>query len=310
MTEQSHNSSETQSTKKTKTRRPTSAYRKLRRKFSTTNARGPLLWLRHHGFRPEDVFLGSYPRSGTTWSRFTLFEILTGRPSGFVAVNAALKGIGFHKTASPVLPGGGRLINTHERYRKEYKRAIYLVRDARDVALSEFAYTRALEFFHGDLDQFLKTFLCARINAFGPWQHQVTSWLDSPIAGTPDLLVMHFEDLRQNPLEGFTRMVDFLGVKADQALIQRAIANNAIERMQEKERKEPVRASVKDRFVRSGTVQGWRSKLTPAQVEFIEQEAGTVLARLEYSLSTQAAEPHGERGALLQTPSFSSSVDR
>lgn len=287
MAEQSNGSGNGYTGKK---RKPTSAYRKLRRKLSITKFRAPLLWFRHHGFRPADVFLGSYPRSGTTWTRFTLFEILTGGASGFVAVNGALHGVGSHKTGSRVLPGGGRLINTHERYHKHYKRAIYLVRDARDVALSEFAYTRDLEFFRGDLDEFLTTFLCKKINAFGPWQVQVSSWIDSPIAGTPDFLLVHFEELRQNPLEGFTRMVDFLGVKADREIIERAITNNALEKMQEKERKEPVRASVKGRFVRSGAVQGWRSKLTPAQVELIERHAGSVLARLGYPLSNDAAE--------------------
>jgi len=304
MAEQPNGSGESPNGSKAKTRKPTSAYRKLRRKLSITKARVPLLWFRHHGFRPPDVFLGSYPRSGTTWTRFTLYEILTGRASGFVAVNTALHGVGSHKTGWPVLPNGGRLINTHERYHQEYKRAIYLVRDARDVALSEFAYTRALEFFHGDLDEFLTTFLCKKINAFGPWQRQVSSWLDSPIAGTPDLLLMHFEDLRRNPMEGFSQMVDFLGVKADPGLIQRAITNNALEKMQEKERKEPVRASVKDRFVRSGAVQGWRSKLTPAQVEFIEQHAGKVLARLGYPLSKETPEPEVQSNSLLQTSSL------
>ncbi|MGA8150808.1 MAG: sulfotransferase domain-containing protein [Terriglobales bacterium] len=305
MAEQSNGSGAGSNGSKGKKRKPTSAYRKLRRKFSITKARVPLLWLRHHGFGPADVFLGSYPRSGTTWTRFTLFEILTGGASGFVAVNGALHGVGAHKTGQRVLPNGGRLINTHERYHKQYKKAIYLVRDARDVALSEFAYTRALEFFHGDLDKFLTTFLCKKINAFGPWQRQVSSWLDSPIAGTPDLLLMHYEDLRQNPMEGFSRMVDFLGVKADPAMIQRAIDNNALEQMQEKERKEPVRASVKDRFVRSGAVQGWRSKLTPAQLELIEQHAGSVLARLGYPLSSGTPKPELQNNSMLHSSSFS-----
>jgi Sulfotransferase domain len=288
-----------------KKRKPTSAYRKLRRKLSITKFRAPLLWFRHHGFRPADVFLGSYPRSGTTWTRFSLFEILTGGTSGFVAVNGALHGVGAHKTGLQVLPNGGRLINTHERYHKHYKRAIYLVRDARDVALSEFAYTRALEFFHGDLDQFLTTFLCKKINAFGPWQVQVSSWLDSPIAGTSDLFLMHYEDLRRNPLDGFSRMLDFLGVKADRTLIEQAIANNAIEQMQEKERKEPVRASVKDRFVRSGAVQGWRSKLTPAQIALVEEHAGSVLARLGYPLLHEGGKQNVQTDTVLQASSLS-----
>ncbi|HSY64210.1 MAG TPA: sulfotransferase domain-containing protein [Terriglobales bacterium] len=284
MTEHSHNHGESQNNGAGKRKKPTSAYRKLRRKLAKTKLRAPLLWYRHRGLSPSDVFFGSYPRSGSTWSRFTLFEIMTGQESGFVAVNAAMHGVGGHKTGMAALPGNGRMINTHEKYRNEYKKAIYVVRDVRDVALSEFAYTTAIEFFHGDMDKFLTTFLCKKISPFGPWQSQVGSWLDSPIAGTPNMLLLRYEDLRKDPLEAFTRMVDFLGVKADTSRIQRAIANNSLNKMKEKEEREPVRASVKDRFVRNGLVQGWRSKLSMSQVQFIEQYTGSILRRLGYPL--------------------------
>jgi sulfotransferase family protein len=290
MTEQPHNLEAGESRRMVGTRKkPTSAWRKFRRKLSKTRLRKPHIWLRHRGIGEADTFFASYPRSGTTWSRFTLYEILTGQEASFHAVNAALRGVGRHAMGLQVLPGNGRLISTHEQYRKEYKRAIYLVRDARDVALSEFAYTTALEFFRGNLDEFLETFLCKKISPFGPWQRHVTSWLDSPIAGTANLSVFRYEDLRQNPFEGFTRMAEFLGVEVDAERIRRAIANNSLDKMKEKERVEPQRASVKDRFVRSGSVQGWRSKLSSAQVEFIEKHAGGALSRLGYPVSSVAA---------------------
>ena len=272
-------------------KKPTSACRKFRRELSRTKLRIPHIWLRHRGLTPSDAFFASYPRSGTTWSRFTLFEILTGREAGFGAVNAAIRGVGRHALGLPTLPGNGRLIATHEQYRKEYTKAIYLVRDARDVALSEFAYTTALEFFRGDLDDFLQVFLFGKISGFAPWHRHINSWLDSPIAGTPNLLVLRFEDLRENPIDGFTKMAEFLGVNTDPELVRRAVARNSLERMKEKERVEPQRASVKDRFVRSGSVQGWRSKLTPAQVELFAKHVGKTLVRLGYPVSNDIPEP-------------------
>jgi hypothetical protein len=292
MTEQSHTAGERQNQKAGKLRKqPTSAWRKFRRTLSKTKLRVPHIWLRHRGLTPSDVFFASYPRSGTTWSRFTLFEIVTGQEASFQTVNASFRGIGRHAFGLHALPGNGRLISTHEQYRKNYKKAIYLVRDGRDVALSEFAYTSALEFFRGDLDQFLEVFCCKKISGFAPWHRHINSWLDSPLAGTPNILVLRFEDLRQNPFEGFSRMAEFLGVDADPDRIRRAIANNSLDKMKEKERIEPQRASVKDRFVRSGSVQGWCSKLTPAQVEFIEKHAGNALARLGYPVSNRIMEP-------------------
>jgi hypothetical protein len=270
-----------------KQKKPTSAYRKLRRKFAKTRLRAPLVWLNHRNLSPSDVFVASYPKSGTTWTRFVLFEILSGLPAGFKTTNQLMTGIGQHTKGLPLLPGGGRLIGTHEQYRKDYNRAIYVVRDARDVLLSEFAFLTALEYFRGDLDKFISTFLftCGSAYGCGPWQRHVSSWLDSPIAGNENLLVVRYEDLRQDPVSGFARMVKFLGLTVDRQKIELAVENNSLQKMREKERKEPVRASIKGRFVRNGTVRGWVSELSPAQVRLIERHTGSALLRLGYQLS-------------------------
>jgi hypothetical protein len=266
-------------------RKPTSAFRKFRRALSKTRLRVPHIWLRHRGLKSTDVFLASYPRSGVTWTRFILFEMLTGREAGFDEVNAGIRGVGRQALGLRPLPQNGRLIATHEQYRKEYKRAIYLVRDGRDVALSEFAYTRALDFFQGDFDQFLQTFLKGKISGFAPWHRHVSSWMDSPIAGTENLLLVHYEDLRQNPLAEFARMAEFLKVPLDSERIQRAVANNSLDKMKKKELAHPQKVSLKDRFVRSGSVQGWRAKLTDQQQQLFEQVAGPALTRLGYPVT-------------------------
>ncbi len=293
MTEQPGNPNEKPQTGEGgKPRRPTTLLRKLRRKLSRSPLRLPVIWYRHHGFRPEDVFIAGYPRSGMTWSRHTLFEILTGEKSGFRVVDANLRGFAKHGLARPVLPGAGKLVSTHEQYRdwKKYHKAIYLVRDGRDVVLSEFVYLTNLEFFYGNQDEFVKHFLTTAVSGFGPWQDNITSWLDSSLAATSNFLLVRFEDLKQDPVAGFTRIVNFLGVNATPETIRSAVANSSLEKMREKELREPVKASVKGRFVGDGLVQGWRSKLTPAQVQLIERYAGPALVRLGYSLSSQLPE--------------------
>src|SRR5437867_8735637 len=104
------------------------SFRRIRHQLAKTRLRSPLTWLRHRSFDPADVFIGSYPRSGSTWLRFVLLEILTGRPSEFPSVNRSIPKVGRHNQALPLLPGGGRLIQTHEPYREEYQKAVYLVR--------------------------------------------------------------------------------------------------------------------------------------------------------------------------------------
>lgn len=274
--------------------KPTSAYRKLRRKFAKTPLRVPLVWLAHRRLCPADVFTAAYPKSGITWMRFVLFEMLSGMPTSFRTTNHLIPAVGRHPKGLRLLPGGGRLIGTHEQYRKEYKRAVYLVRDARDVVTSEYAFLKALDYFEGDLDQYINTFLftCASAYGYGPWQEHITSWLDSPIAETDNLLLLRYEDLRHDPVPWFTRIAEFLGVKIELEKIQSAVENNSIQKMREKEQKEPVRVSIRGRFVRDGAVQGWRTKLSPAQITLIEKHTSNVLLRLGYPLSSQL---HGEQ---------------
>lgn len=267
-------------------KKPESIIGKLRFRLSKTKLRAVIQWQRHRGFRPADIFFSTYPRSGTTWTRFTMFEILTGESANFESVNSVMLGVGIHDRARPVLPNGGRLIGTHESYRKEYKRAVYLVRDVRDVILSEYAFITALDRFHGGLDDFISDFFRGKINGFGSWPRHVTSWLDSPIAGTANLLVFKYEDLRRDPETNFRKMLDFAGMKRDPEAIRRAIANNSLEKMREKEIDSPRKASVRGRFVRTGQVQGWKGKLSDDQLRVIEAAAGEVLVRLGYPLVT------------------------
>lgn len=274
-----------------KQKKPTSSYRKLRRMFVQTPLRTPLVWWRHRDLTPADVFFAAYPKSGTTYIRFVLFEMLSGMPAGFRTTNNLMAGVGLHKHAMKLLPGGGRLLATHEHYRKEYKRMIYVVRDGRDVMLSEYAYLKALDFYRGDLDSFLKHFLFTKVSAYGPWQNHVAGFLDSAVAKGDNFMLVRFEDLRANPVPQFQRMADFLGVNIPEERIRTAVANNSIEAMREKENREPVKASIRGRFVRDGKVRGWLSKLTPEQIRLFEQHAGEALVRLGYPLAAELTRP-------------------
>ena len=91
--------------------------KRLRYQLSKSRLRVPLVWSRHRGLKDQDVFVASYPRSGSTWLRFLLFETLTKNDAGFDNVNRMLPDVGMHADATPLLPNQGRLIKTHEPFR-------------------------------------------------------------------------------------------------------------------------------------------------------------------------------------------------
>ena len=140
-----------------------------------------------------------------------LLEILAGQASGFANTNEMLPDVGKHEGGAPVLPGSGRLIKTHEPFRTEYKKAIYLVRDPRDVALSEFAYQKALGLSQDDFDAVPRNDFCGRTSipsVLGSIM-RLPGWMPR----TPDraeILHVNFEELKQKPQEQLGRIVDFL----------------------------------------------------------------------------------------------------
>ena len=263
--------------------------RKLRHQVAKSGVRAPLVWVRHKSLRHTDTFFASYPRSGSTWLRFVLFESIAGKASGFGNVNQSIPDVKEHKTGLALMPNGGRLIKTHEVYHPEYKKAVYLVRDPRDVALSEYAYQTALGLVKQPLDQYLRVFLTKGVNPFASWSAHVESWLSAPLA-SEQLLVVKFEDLRGDTVNGVSEILRFFGITPDRARIQQAIANNSVERMKAKEKETPQRASKKGQFIRSGSVGGWRANLTEAQVAVVRDHAADLLNRLGYPLEAPSQE--------------------
>lgn len=267
--------------------RSTSIVESVRHKLRATKLRSPLVWIRHQRVRPSDAFLASFHRSGNTWMRFLLCEILTHHAADFKTVGFAIPDFSFANHAWPVLSGGGRVMRTHEPYHSCYKKAIYFVRDPRDVAVSCFEFYRTGQ----DMDSFLRSWVAGKTNAHGTWYRHVSSWANSPLVEDGNLLIIKYEHMRLDTEGTLAEVLRFLGTAADRVTIQRAIANNNLEKMRAKE--ERARATgegfagqrIRGRGlrIRIGSIGQWKDRLTEAQVQLIEDHAGELLTRFGYS---------------------------
>lgn len=261
--------------------------RRVRQRFARTPLRRSLVRYRHRQVRPGDVMIAAYPRSGSTWLRFLLYGLLSGESATFGAVNAGIPDVGRGRPAV-LLPGGGRLIKTHEPYDDAYRRALYLVRDVRSVAISEYHYQRMVGRFDGDLDAFLRDFLAGSVNPYGAWQSHVASWLESPPAEAGDVLVIRFEDLKSDTEAVLSRIVRVLGGDAVRVRIEEVVRDNSVSRMREKEVAAGERSVSKtrddERFVRKGEAGEWRERMTQSQIATLESACGPTLERLGYEL--------------------------
>lgn len=273
----------------------------LRYKLRATRLRAPLVWFRHRGLAStDDIFLASYQRSGSTWIRFLLCEILTKNPADFRSVKIAIPDVR-HYHEAPLLLGGRRLIKTHEPYRKEYKKAIYIVRDPRDVALSLYEYDKPNQ----SLEEFVQSFVLGKASPHGTWRRNVWSWLHSPIVESGCLMIIKYENMRVHTEETLTAILQFLGTPVEQQTIRNAIASNDLQGMRVKEDRaravglevsgEAIRS--KGRGVRNGSIGEWRQRLTHTQARLIEEHAGEFLAKFGYPDSSQVDAPDQTVGA-------------
>ena len=247
--------------------------------------RPPLVAFRHRGLGAHDVVLAEYPKSGSTWLTFMLAEVLFGRPIDFVSQRVLAPGIGRHKSAPGPLPGGGRLLRTHEPPRTDYRKAVYIVRHVADVAVSYYHWLPWLGIKQMGFKEFLPGFLRGRLDAYGGWSNHVSSWLN---ATDVTVHVVRYEDLKRATEGELAEILDFLGHPFEEHGIRRAVEHNTVGLMREKEQE--ARATVFEQrsaghhFVRQGVVGRSNAILDDEDFELVEQHAGLALARLDYEV--------------------------
>ncbi len=158
-------------------------------------------------------------------------------------------------------------MTTHEPYSRVYNRAIYLVRDVRDVALS-FRKLRTVEGFREDsFDDFLVRFARGQVAGYGSWQAHVTSWLAAADVSS-NILVVRYEDLIDDTVTKLGEMARFVGISIDDARLREVVENNRPAKMRNRKTKySDERMSV---TVGDGSYHAWRTQYSDAELALLQ----------------------------------------
>ena len=239
--------------------------------------------------------LVSYPRSGNTWARFVLANLLDDEPTDFLTVEQRVPSIYVASSRALAQCPTPRVIKSHQTVDLTYSRVIYLVRDPRDVAASYHRYLQKV----GDVDQrtplrsFVRDFLDEQRQwqAFGTWRAHVTGWLEQSNAS---MIVVRYEDLIGDPLQEVARLAEFCEIDCTEATITKAVRDASPDRMRQLEAEQPVAvwSRVTDRidYTRSdlsfvGTAVAGRASQTMDRetLATFDPVVGDVLERLGYA---------------------------
>jgi hypothetical protein len=249
----------------------------------------------HYTVFPDDTFLVSYPKSGNTWVRFLLANLIHPNETvGFSNINRLLPAPGvLSKRFLRTLPRP-RILKSHEPFDVRFRKVIYLVRDPRDVVVSEYHFDLKKRYIEPDvtLEQFVKRFIAGETSSYGSWWEHAASWIGAR-QGNPAFLLVRYEDLLSDSVGETAKIAEFLGIQASQERIQSAVERSSADRMRKLEKQEAdqwtgtknTRKEIP--FVRAAKSGGWKETLPAHSVKEIETAWSPLLNFLGYPLQTR-----------------------
>jgi hypothetical protein len=283
--------------------------------------------LRRHEVWPDDIFLVSFPKSGNTWTRFLLGNLMNpDRSVGFANIEhivpdiAAFPRGAFRRLKRP------RIIKSHDCFDPRYRRVIYVVRDPRDVAVSLYHYAKKVKNINDSLplEAFIKRMFVPGRSYNGTWGEHVGSWLVNPTniaefsllngEARPhsasavqikmdslgarghgrEFLLVRYEDLLEDTEAWLRRIAEFSGLAASPERIERAVEQSSADSMRKLESAQNLqwvttRETRKDiHFVREAKSGQWRAALGASSIAEIESAWGHLMRLIGYELASIA----------------------
>lgn len=237
---------------------------------------GPSPWMPKVS-KNHDVFVTSYPKSGNTWVRFLLANALYPECEvDFHTIHGLIPEVGEEDQRRDSLPKP-RLMKSHAPYQPDYSRVIYIVRDGRDVYSSYFHYRQP------DLSEGT-TFEEFLLEERWPsrWAEHVRGWTKAA-AENDDILVVRFENLKEDSARELRRMLSFVGKKSiSQTRIRQAVEASSFENMRRLEKERGRKYGDVDQFMRKGEAGGWQRLFTDRARAIFKAKEGEQLVQLGY----------------------------
>jgi hypothetical protein len=255
------------------------------------------------------VWVASYPKSGNTWVRFLVCNLLFGRQESAAALNVLAPDL--HESGALLEQSGhAGLVKTHFPYARALPlaertaAALYVVREPADVLASSFHYAQrsgaAADESRRGFDRYVDDFVSHRGDprflqlGMGSWVDNVRSWLRVPHPFP--VLTIKYEDLHADPVAVCRGLAQLLRPQSSAQEIDAAVANASFARMREVEEADirerrfgifykPYLQSAIDsgrRFMRRGGVGDGDQLLTPEQRARVRAACEPLVTELGY----------------------------
>jgi hypothetical protein len=242
---------------------------------------------------PDDTFLVSYPKSGNTWARLLIANLLSPeKPADFRMINRLVPDPSADTKRHFATMPRPRVIKSHFVFDPNYPRVIYIVRDPRDVVISEYHYQRKTRRIDDNypLEEYVTRFIAGdTYTENASWGQHVASWIITR-DGDPRFLLVRYETLLSDTVGELGRIVKFLNISATPQRLSEVAELSSADRMRNLEAQQSsasslMKGSRKDvPFVRKAKSGGWKSELPEPLVEKMEAAWSPLMRYLGYEL--------------------------
>lgn len=237
---------------------------------------------------PDDIFITSYPKSGNTFCRFIISNLLYDDKESFSRTLKRVPEIYWHTNDQLKLFQRPRIIKSHEYFDPRYQKTIYIVRDVRSVIVSYYNYL--VEGGHVSPEctyaEFTRSFLQGELDEFAPWQDNVRSWVCVRGNDFKRFCLIRYEDLHSRDINALRKICDFIGIERTDEQLSNAFERSSFASMQKLEKEYFQELAAKNetdvRIVRSGKVDEWRNILDDNTLKLIENECKDLMLELGY----------------------------
>ncbi|KAJ3608324.1 hypothetical protein NHX12_025373 [Muraenolepis orangiensis] len=253
-------------------------------------------------FRPDDILIITYPKSGTTWTQEIVPLILSqGDPTVVDTVPNWDRVPWLEETRASVLNldqrPSPRVFSTHFHYHmmspsffRVKPRVIYVMRNPRDVLTSSYHYHAMASFLvnPGTQKEFLHKFLDGKV-LFGSWFDHVKGWL-SP-GDHQNIMYLSYEDMILDLKVCVARLAEFLETPLDpetmEKIAQRCLFSNMKNNKMSNYTLVPKQLMDQStsQFLRKGIVGDWKNHLTVAEGEYFDMVYQDKMLNVKYTFA-------------------------
>jgi len=241
------------------------------------------IWPLDRAWRTDKIWLVSYPRSGNTWLRFLISNILHPKEDiNYINIGKFVPDIHQRHMWKKVGVKNPLVLKSHLIWQMGFSRIIYLYRDPRDVAIS---------CYHADniwvekgakgltFDEYLKKIFLRGERSFGSWNTHINSFLLLNEKPEVHIVPIRYEELYDDTRWELAKIAKFLGVKATIAEVETAVDKSSFEELEKLRARNGVHPKMKGLQGRPG---GWREVLIKEQHDLIWERFGKTMEKLGY----------------------------